>query len=79
MDGELFEAMTGKLGEDSLDEGRVVFDRAERSDTEARDPVCGTRVPGVFGPTAKFKGQTFRFCSETCRQIFIKDPVRFAK
>ena len=58
-----------------------------RSSDEARDeqrswidPVCGMsvkRLSAFF--TAEHDGTTYRFCSESCRSDFEKDPERFAK
>ena len=43
------------------------------------DPVCGMsvkRLSAFF--TAEHDGRTYRFCSESCRADFQKDPQRFA-
>ncbi|MFK0246049.1 glycosyltransferase [Amycolatopsis azurea] len=38
-----------------------------------RDPVCGMATYPADGvPTADFAGQTFRFCSRRCRELFIR-------
>lgn len=44
------------------------------------DPVCGMsvkRLSAFF--TAERGGTTYRFCSESCRADFEKDPDRFTK
>ncbi|MGQ9551071.1 MAG: YHS domain-containing protein [Candidatus Bathycorpusculaceae bacterium] len=46
----------------------------------ARDPVCGA----VLGEqTAKFKitygGETYHFCSLTCKKRFKRQPTKFVK
>jgi len=43
------------------------------------DPVCGMsvkRLSAFF--TAEHDGTTYRFCSESCRADFEKEPQRFA-
>ena len=80
MDGELFEAWNGRFGEDCPEQppsSSAIGCQHESMDV--RDPVCGTRVPGRHGPVLAFRGTSFRFCSETCRRIFLMDPVRFIK
>jgi YHS domain-containing protein len=45
-----------------------------------RDPVCGTILNE---DTAKFKithdGETYHFCSVTCKKRFKRNPAKFAK
>ena len=44
------------------------------------DPVCGMNVKRLSAFfTAEHGGTTYRFCSESCRADFEKDPARFAK
>ena len=39
------------------------------------DPVCGMAIePGGAAGRQEYKGQTYYFCSETCRAKFIADP-----
>jgi len=64
---------------------------ASRSETPARtdqtgddaswiDPVCGMNVKRLSAFfTAEHDGTTYRFCSESCRADFEKDPERFTK
>ena len=44
------------------------------------DPVCGMSVPDDDAGAMKteYAGQTYLFCSETCRSTFEKEPERFA-
>ncbi|MFQ6104626.1 MAG: alpha-glucan family phosphorylase [Candidatus Glassbacteria bacterium] len=44
----------------------------ERENGSARDPVCGMRVRGEFG--FDYEGRTFYFCSEHCKNEFMKSP-----
>jgi len=45
-----------------------------------RDPVCGAVLDSN---TAKFKitydGETYRFCSLTCKKRFKRNPEKFVK
>jgi YHS domain-containing protein len=78
MDDERVEASREGIIVSSLDDGRITFDTAaERKETDVRDPVCGTRLPGPTGPSALYQGRTYYFCGETCRQDFIKNPARY--
>jgi YHS domain-containing protein len=45
----------------------------------ARDPVCGMQVnePQAAGQS-EYRGQTYYFCSQTCKQQFDQDPQRYA-
>jgi len=45
----------------------------------AKDPVCGMTVAvKTDGRHAEFEGETFHFCSETCRTKFKADPWFYA-
>lgn len=45
----------------------------------ARDPVCGMTVSKDSAPaTEKYKGHTFYFCSEGCKEQFDKSPDKYA-
>lgn len=46
----------------------------------SRDPVCGMEVDvgAPRGGQTGFAGLDYGFCSETCRDRFLADPVRFA-
>ena len=51
-----------------------------RDDASWIDPVCGMsvkRLSAFF--TTEHGGTTYRFCSESCRADFEKDPERFTK
>ena len=45
-----------------------------------KDPVCGMRVSATADGRKKsiYRGRTFYFCSETCKQSFDKDPAQYA-
>lgn len=44
------------------------------------DPVCGVDVNVALpeGGQTEFAGMDYGFCSGTCRDRFLADPVRFA-
>lgn len=43
----------------------------------AVDPVDGLKVDRTTAPRATFQGQTYYFCSEAHRDLFLKDPAKF--
>lgn len=51
---------------------------------EAIDPVCGMKVNKTDAQyTANYEGQgqswqTFYFCSDECKQLFERDPEKYA-
>lgn len=47
--------------------------------SEAIDPVCSMKVDPKVAPKADYQGKTYYFCSETDRQVFLKDPAKFVK
>jgi YHS domain-containing protein len=43
------------------------------------DPVCGMQINRADAEaTAEYKGKTYYFCVEECRQLFLNDPERYA-
>lgn len=52
-------------------------DHAEQISHEAdKDPVCGMDV-SHRAASSEFKGETYRFCSEGCKESFDKDPDKY--
>ena len=46
----------------------------------AKDPVCGMQVERGNAPaTAQHEGHPVFFCSDRCRERFVKEPARFSK
>lgn len=44
----------------------------------AKDPVCKMQVDEqTASVSSSYKGQTYYFCTEGCRQIFDADPEKF--
>jgi Cu+-exporting ATPase len=54
--------------------------REVKGDTMPRDPVCGAILDEK---TSKFKityeGDTYHFCSLTCKKRFKRNPMKFVK
>ena len=43
-----------------------------------KDPVCGMVVSHLTAPAAcEFKGKTYYFCSDTCRDKFEANPDKY--
>ncbi len=40
-----------------------------------KDPICGMTVDEATALHAECDGKTFYFCSESCRQKFLSEPV----
>ena len=43
------------------------------------DPVCGIEMDKDLGVDYIYKGNTYYFCSEGCKRIFVKKPKKYAK
>jgi Cu+-exporting ATPase len=51
-----------------------------RPESHAKDPVCGMSVdPATSKYRVQAAGTTHFFCSSTCREKFIAEPVRYLK
>ncbi|ELZ79619.1 putative metal ion permease [Haloferax larsenii JCM 13917] len=53
-----------------------VYRRGLGAPGQYRDPVCGMRTDGSE-PSATHDGETYYFCSQTCKETFEKDPDEF--
>jgi YHS domain-containing protein len=49
-----------------------------QSPAQAVDPVCGLKVDPEAAPSATHNGRTYHFCSEQHRELFQKNPVKYA-
>lgn len=51
----------------------------QKGDETTKDPICGMNVR-IAGAkiTAEFQGKTYYFCSEGCKEEFLKDPAKHA-
>lgn len=52
--------------------------RATQMPAVAVDPVCGLKVDPRTAPQASHEGHVYHFCSEQHRELFVKDPAKFA-
>ena len=44
-----------------------------------KDPSCGMPVTAGIEDTVHFGGKVYGFCSDECKQQFLKDPNTLAK
>ena len=44
-----------------------------------KDPSCGMPVTAGILDTAHYNGKVYGFCSDECKQAFLKDPAAMAK
>jgi len=64
----------------SLDDGRITFGEPRAPiETERLDPVCGMLVePSAAAAATDYQGETYFFCSRSCKERFAADPELFA-
>lgn len=43
-----------------------------------KDPVCGMQVDERNAPTSTYKGQTYAFCEQECKDKFDANPDQYA-
>ncbi len=47
---------------------------------KVQDPVCGMRFEKRKAvATAEFEGQSYHFCADGCKELFEREPGRFAR
>jgi YHS domain-containing protein len=44
-----------------------------------KDPSCGMPLTAGIEDTVHYNGKVYGFCSDECKQIFLKNPVALAK
>ncbi len=44
-----------------------------------KDPSCGMAISPDAKDTAHYKGKVYGFCSESCKNEFVKDPAAYVK
>lgn len=50
-----------------------------REQNMAKDPVCGMNVDEKTAKLkSEYKGETYYFCSQTCKEAFDKNPAKYA-
>ena len=46
----------------------------------AKDPVCGMEVDEATAPAkTDYRGKTYYFCAPGCKDIFEKEPEKYAE
>lgn len=50
---------------------------AQQADGKSVDPVCGLRVEPGTAPNTSHAGQTYYFCSQKHRDLFVSNPAKF--
>ena len=43
------------------------------------DPACGMPLTAGIGDTVHYNGKVFGFCSDECKQAFLKDPLAMSR
>ena len=59
---------------------KVISNNSKTDLASNRDPVCGMSMADKHADsqyTAKYRGETFSFCSEKCQKKFEQDPAKF--
>jgi P-type Cu+ transporter len=55
------------------------YRRIRHGDAMAKDPVCGMTVSKESAPAKEaYKGHTFYFCSDACKEKFEQSPDKYA-
>lgn len=52
--------------------------KAESKGLGPFDPVCGMDVSDRTPITVQFEGKTYYFCSTVCKNVFEKEPYKYA-
>ncbi|MFQ6094220.1 MAG: YHS domain-containing protein [bacterium] len=47
--------------------------------TMLSDPVCGMKISTQEAKTTEYKGKTYHFCSDECKEKFTKTPEKYMK
>ena len=70
----------GRGDDGNANDDRLSGDISASATTEVIDPVCGMTVdPATAKFKAKLHGQTYYFCSASCREKFIAAPGRYVE
>jgi len=79
------ETVTTSTGNtDNTDSGQIKTDTVKVKFTAAmvdnkKDPNCGMPVTAGIKDTVHYNGKVYGFCSDECKQAFLKNPVAEAK
>ena len=44
-----------------------------------KDPTCGMEVDEATAPASEYKGKTYYFCCDSCKETFDKEPEKYVK
>lgn len=45
---------------------------------KAKDPTCGMEVDTETALRTEYKGKSYYFCCATCKDVFEKEPEKYA-
>lgn len=54
-------------------------EKPKQKETKLEDPVCHMKVKKGGKITAKHKNIEYNFCSESCKESFVKNPEKYSK
>ncbi len=57
---------------------KLAADGVVPESVQKKDPVCGMNLMDK-SVQADWKGRRLRFCSDTCKESFLKDPAKYLK
>ena len=63
------------MKKDSITETKIIIKESDLADQ--KDLVCGMPAFRYLADTAVYKGKIYGFCSEDCKDEFLKDPASF--
>ena len=43
------------------------------------DPICGMNTAEYLSDTAEYKGETYGFCSTSCKDKFLAEPEKYVQ
>ena len=58
-------------------EGKII--KTEGIAMKATDPVCGMETDTKSTEKTEYEGKTYYFCSEECKEQFLKEPGKYGK
>lgn len=60
-----------------IDNQKLIF--ADSTQKKVTDPVCKMKIKLAGAKTTVYNKITYHFCSESCRQKFLAEPVKYVK
>ena len=69
------------VGAGSAQASAAIAAPAERRSAVEKDPVCGTELDAAEMETKieHFGGKTYYFCSDACREEFLRQPEEYVR